>query len=111
MPKTNVSHATLHADKQEAHFQRSNLGHLSRYGKFYLLDWFRVTSLVTLGRSSFLSFSWICIVRRHLKEVTLAKEKKAAKSGSRAVTSIAEAIARPFDTFQATPENLDDVFD
>ena len=33
------------------------------------VGWFRLTSVIELIRSSFLTYAWICIVRRHLKEV------------------------------------------
>lgn len=55
-----------------------------------LLDWFLVSSLVSLLRTSILTWSWICIVRRHLKEVTEIVQRPKLQ------TIISIATAHPF---------------
>ena len=53
-------------------------------------DWFRVTALVTLIRSSFLTWAWVYVVRRHLKEVNDIGQRPKLQ------TIISIATAHPF---------------
>ena len=55
-----------------------------------MVDWFRVTAIVSLVRSSGLTWSWICIVRRHLKEVNEVVHRPKLQ------TIISIATAHPF---------------
>ena len=55
-----------------------------------LLDWFRVTAIVSLVRALLLTWSWICIVRRHLKEVSEIVQRPKLQ------TFISIATAHPF---------------
>ena len=53
-------------------------------------DWFRVTALVTLIRSSILTWAWVYVVRRHLKEVNDISQRPKLQ------TIISIATAHPF---------------
>ena len=53
-------------------------------------DWFRVTAFVTLIRSSFLTWAWVYVVRRHLKEVNDIGQRPKLQ------TIISIATAHPF---------------
>ena len=53
-------------------------------------DWFRVTALVTLIRSSILTWAWVYVVRRHLKEVNDIGQRPKLQ------TIISIATAHPF---------------
>ena len=58
---------------------------------FLLLPhWFKITAIVSLLRSSGLTWSWICIVRRHLKEVNEIAHRPKLQ------TIISIASAHPF---------------
>ena len=58
---------------------------------FLLLPhWFKITAIVSLLRSSGLTWSWICIVRRHLNEVNQIAHRPKLQ------TIISIASAHPF---------------
>ena len=58
---------------------------------FLLLPhWFKITAIVSLLRSSGLTWLWICIVRRHLKEVNEIAHRPKLQ------TIISIASAHPF---------------